>query len=99
MSCPASAGEAETANGASARMMLLGLTAAYYSIFRGSWFVARGSFKLPRKVPVVPTYYNMWARAGIAKLPRRLRCGRNHGGGEMDADETDANVLYVYLDV
>ena len=28
--------------------------------------------KVPRKVPVVPTYYNMWARAGIAKLPRNF---------------------------
>ena len=36
MSCPASAGAAETANGAVERMVLLGLTGAYYTKFRGS---------------------------------------------------------------
>ena len=32
MPCPASAGAAETANGAVERMVLLGLTVAYYTI-------------------------------------------------------------------
>ena len=39
MSCPASAGAAETANGAEERMVLLGLTGAYYIKFRGPRFV------------------------------------------------------------
>ena len=33
MPCPASAGAAETANGAVERMVLLGLTGVYYSKF------------------------------------------------------------------
>ena len=33
MSCHVSAGAAETANGAEERMVLLGLTGVYYSIF------------------------------------------------------------------
>ena len=33
MSCPFSAGAAETANGAVERMVLLGLTGVYYIIF------------------------------------------------------------------
>ena len=39
MSCPASAGAAETANGAVERMVLLGLTGAYYTKFRGLRFM------------------------------------------------------------
>ena len=90
MSCPASAGAAETANGAVERMVLLGLTSRIIPNFAVGFLLAAkdakianccGDYgadeikvprKLPRKVPVVPTYYNMWARAGIAKLPRSL---------------------------
>ena len=41
MPCPASAGAAETANGAVERMVLLGLTGAYYTKFRGNEITAR----------------------------------------------------------
>ena len=64
MPCSASAGAAETANGAveRMRMVLFSFTNAYYT--------KKLPRNLPRSVPVVPTYYNMWARVGIAKLPR-----------------------------
>ena len=39
MSCHVSAGAAETANGAVERMVLLGLTGAYYTKFLGPRFV------------------------------------------------------------
>ena len=41
MPCPASAGAAETANGAVERMVLLGLTGAYYTKFRGNEITVR----------------------------------------------------------
>ena len=48
MSCPASAGAAETANGAVERMVLLGLTGVYYIKF-GWGAAARG-----RNAPTAP---------------------------------------------
>ena len=65
MSYLASAGVAETEDGAveRMRMVLFSFTNAYYT--------KKLPRKLPRSVPVVPTYYyNMWARVGIDKLPR-----------------------------
>ena len=50
MPCPASAGAAETANGAVERMVLLGLTGVYYIKFRGSFSFSRKGRK-DRKVP------------------------------------------------
>ncbi len=53
MPCPASADAAETANGAVERMVLLGLTGAYYTKFRGSFSFSRKRRK-DRKVPRSP---------------------------------------------
>ena len=49
MSCPASAGAAETANGAVERMVLLGLTGVYYIIFAAS--TVRTKSNPPRNLP------------------------------------------------
>ena len=49
MSCPASAGAAETANGAVERMVLLGLTGVYYIIFAA--ITVRTKSNPPRNLP------------------------------------------------
>ena len=66
MSYPASAGAAETADGAVERMVLLGLTGAYYTKFRGNEITVRTKMKLPRR-------WALWV-SGPWKSAQRWAC-------------------------
>ena len=79
MPCPVSAGAAETADGAVERMVLLGLTGAYYTKFRDNEITVRTKSNLPRGRRCMSPW--PWRAAPVRRQNLNSTCQRKKKAG------------------